>query len=181
MKTKKPYRADRPPTLIGTLALLLALAVLWTTPATLAKYKSSGIGGTGARIALWAPVPSAAITGNWSTATYYIRMTTGGNLATGGTANFALNNTASETAAQAAFQLKRGYNGAVLDPAALLTAAPGYTQNYVGPLASLSSHTVLNSLTFQQSYRTTGYSASGQYRLGFYEKVMLSKDVVQVD
>lgn len=168
--------------IIGTLALLLAVLAMATTPLALSKYKATGIGGGGARIAKWAPVPSATIAGNWSTATYYISMTTGAtSLATSGTVSFALNNTASETAARPKFQLRRGYNGAVLDPGALLTAAPGYTQNFVGPLASLTSHTVLTSLTFLQSYRTTDYSASGQYRLGFYEKVTLAKDIVQED
>jgi len=183
-RKSKPHRAGQRLPVLSLLVLLVAVAALTTTPLTLAKYHTTGTGTGVARFAKWAPVPSATITGDWTTATYYIRMTTGAaSRATVGTATFALNNSASETAARAAFQLKRGYNGAVLSPAALLTATPGYTQNFVGPLSNLANHSVLTSLTFQQSYRTTGYSsaAGGQYSLGFYEKVMLAKDVVQVD
>jgi len=188
-RKSKPHRAGQKLPVLSLLVLLAAVAALTTTPLTLAKYRTTGTGTGTARFAKWAPVPSAAVTGDWTTATYYIRMTTGmASRATGGGpagsgVQFALNNSASETAARAAFKLKRGYNGAVLNPATLLTATPGYTQNFVGPLSNLASHNVLTSLTFQQSYRTTGYSsaAGGQYSLGFYEKVMLAKDIVQVN
>jgi len=58
---RRQNRTARP--LAAVLALLLAIAVLGTTPMAMSKYKSTGIGTAGARIAKFAPVFTAPSVG----------------------------------------------------------------------------------------------------------------------